>query len=120
MQTATEVTWDRAASDSPMPGVTRRRIVGTHAMLSHFTLQQGVVVPLHQHANEQVACVLSGRIRFTIVDQPDGATRTVTLTGGQALHLPPDVPHAAEALETTIIIDVFSPVSETTGVDRQA
>ncbi|MFI4891870.1 MAG: hypothetical protein ACIAQ0_00340 [Phycisphaerales bacterium JB058] len=40
------------------------------------------------------------------------------LVGGQAIVLPPNVPHGAEALEETIILDLFSPPSEKTGIDQ--
>ena len=115
---ASTITWETAPIDTPMPGVTRRRVVGQQAMVSHFTLQQGVVVPMHQHANEQIGIVLSGCIRFEIADQPEGATREVTLTAGMAIHLPGNVPHGATAAETTVMMDVFSPPSEATGVDQ--
>ena len=35
----------------------------------------------------------------------------------KVLHLPGHSPHGAEALETAVVLDIFSPPSETTGID---
>ena len=59
--------------------------------------------------------MLSGRVRFTLGEP--GSERTVELVGGQVLLVPPNVRHGAEAIETSELLDVFSPPSDTTGVD---
>lgn len=104
-------------ADRPMPLIERRRIIGDKMMVSRVELGRGFVVPTHAHANEQISLVLSGRIRFTIAEGTPGA-RTLTLSGGEALMLPSNVPHGAEALEDTVVFDLFCPPSEKTGVDR--
>ena len=38
---------------------------------------------------------------------------------GEVLHLPSNVPHSAFALEDSTVIDVFSPISEKTGLDER-
>ena len=103
--------------DHPMEGIVRRRLIGEHAMLSHVTLAAGTFVPSHHHANEQMAIVLEGRLRFVLGD-PDGPdAETVEVGAGGVLHLPPNLPHSAEILEDAVVLDVFSPPSETTGID---
>ncbi len=104
-------------SDQPMPLVKRKRIIGTQAMLSHVTLEIGLVVPTHQHVNEQFVCMLSGRVRFLVGNEGGADRQDVILAGGQVLHLPSNAPHSCEVLERAIVLDVFSPPSETTGVD---
>jgi len=96
----------------------RRRIIGAQAMISHVTLHKGCDVPMHAHENEQFSCVISGRLRFGVQDGPGGARRDVVVSAGEALHLPSNVPHAAFAEEETVVLDIFSPPSETTGIDR--
>jgi quercetin dioxygenase-like cupin family protein len=96
----------------------RRRVIGELVMLSEVLLQRGCVVPTHAHENEQFCCVLSGRLRFGLGAEGSPQRREIEVEGGEVLHLPSGVPHSAEALEQTLVIDVFSPVSETTGVDR--
>lgn len=108
-------TWDTMDTDHPMDLLDRRRIIGEQVMISHVTLHKGFTVAAHHHENEQMAIVTSGRVRFT-VGQP-GAEREETLGPGQVLYLPANVPHSAEALETSVVLDVFSPPSEKTGVD---
>ena len=99
-----------------MDKIARRRIIGEKAMLSEVTLTKGFVVPSHQHENEQFACVLKGKLSFTITEGP--TQRTVDVPAGGVMHLPANVPHAAEALEDSVVLDIFSPPSEKTGVDR--
>ena len=108
-------TWDSLAVDQPMALIDRRRVMGAQAMISHVTLHAGFVVEPHAHANEQFAVVLSGRVRFTLGEE--GSQRDVEVVGGQVLQLPAHVRHGAEAIETSVILDVFSPPSEKTGVD---
>jgi unsaturated pyranuronate lyase len=100
--------------DRPMDLLVRRRVIGERAMISHVTLEEGFVVDAHRHENEQFACVVSGRIRFSLPEEG----REVTLGAGQVLHLPSNVLHGAHALERTVVLDVFSPVSESTGIDH--
>lgn len=106
--------WGALASDRPMPGVERRRVIGERVMVSRVELEAGTVVAVHTHENEQIALVVSGRIRFTL---PGG--RVEELVGGQALLVPGGVEHGAEAVERTVVMDVFAPPSATTGVDRR-
>lgn len=109
---AVALAWAELPSDQPMPRLDRRRIVGQEAMLSHVTLRAGCVVPVHAHANEQFSCVLSGKVRFTLADGER------TLSAGEVLYLPGHAPHGAEALEDSVVLDVFAPPSATTGIDR--
>lgn len=118
-QVATVHRWDDLPVDRPMPLIDRRRIMGARMMISHVTLHEGFIVPAHAHDNEQFAVILSGRIRFTIGDETTGGSYERTLTGGEVLHIPSNVPHGAEAIETTVVLDLFSPPVEKTGVDRR-
>jgi quercetin dioxygenase-like cupin family protein len=116
MAQATLHRWDDLSIDKPMEMLERKRIVGEQAMISRVSLQKGCTVPMHAHGNEQMACILSGKLRFQIEDRASGP-RTVDAGPGSVLLLPANVPHAAEALEDTVALDVFSPPSQTTGVD---
>ncbi|MCP3904521.1 MAG: cupin domain-containing protein [Planctomycetes bacterium] len=109
--------WEDLAADQPMERLSRRRLVGVHAMLSEIRLRAGCHVPTHAHANEQFACVISGRMRFGLGAEGSPERREVTLGAGEVLHLPPHVEHSADALEDSVVLDVFSPPSEKTGID---
>lgn len=109
--------WADLPKDRPMDLLERRRIIGQQAMLSEVLLKPGCAVPTHAHENEQFVHVIRGRIRFGIGDE-GGPDREIVLQGGEVLHLPANVPHSAEAIEETLVIDIFSPPSEKTGIDR--
>jgi len=111
--------WSELPKDQPMALLERRRVVGQQAMVSHVLLKKGCFVPTHAHVNEQITCILSGRLHFMLGDENASSREELTLASGEVLHLPSNVPHSAEALEDTIVLDVFSPPSEKTGIDRK-
>lgn len=111
--------WTDLAQDHPMALVDRRRIMGEKMMISEVFLRKGFRLPTHRHANEQFGVVLSGRIRFGIGEEGSSERYEITLTGGQVIHFPSNLPHSAEALEDTRILDLFSPPSAGTGVDEK-
>lgn len=83
-------------------------------LFAMINLDKGCVVAVHSHASEQIAYVISGRVKWTL-----GPERTeVEVTGGHVVRLPGDYPHGVEALEDTVILDVLSPVGAM-GVDSQ-
>lgn len=98
----------------------RRRVIGEQAMISHVHLQKGCFVPSHAHANEQFVCMLKGRLHFVLNEGTAAPREEITIAAGEVLHLPPNVPHSAEALEDTLVLDVFAPPSEKTGIDAPA
>jgi len=83
----------------------RRVISGEQAMVAHIYLKKGAVVPMHSHHNEQVTYLLEGELKFWIGEEE----AELVLRAGEVLHIPPHVPHAAEALEDCLDVDVFSP-----------
>ncbi|MEQ9096545.1 MAG: cupin domain-containing protein [Phycisphaerales bacterium] len=104
-------------SDQPMPLIDRRRIMGGRMMISEVVLHPGFEVASHSHENEQMVVMLEGRAEFTIGGTEGGDGEKVIVSAGQVLELPPNLPHACRALERCRILDLFSPVSEKTGVD---
>ena len=109
--------WSEQPIDKPMQLLDRRRIIGEQAMISQVRLAKGCDVPMHAHENEQFAMVMTGRLRFAIGGEGKAA-REVVVSAGEVLHLPSSVPHSAYAEEDTLVLDVFSPPSEKTGIDR--
>jgi len=75
-------------------------------MLAHVYLKKGCVVPKHHHENEQFTYILEGALEFQIGE--DGARKEI-VRGGEVLHLPSNIPHAAKALEDTLDLDIFCP-----------
>jgi mannose-6-phosphate isomerase-like protein (cupin superfamily) len=75
-------------------------------MIAWMECEKGCIVPPHSHENEQLTFVISGCWRFEI----DG--KTVDVGPNEMLYIPPNVVHAAEALEAVVAYDVFSPPRE--------
>jgi quercetin dioxygenase-like cupin family protein len=74
-------------------------------MLAHIYLDKGARVPMHSHHNEQITYLLQGVLKFWIGE----GREEIVLNAGEVLHIPPHVPHEAEALEDCLDVDVFSP-----------
>jgi quercetin dioxygenase-like cupin family protein len=117
-EVAKHLCWSDSPVDRPMPLLERRRMIGEKAMISHITLSKGCNVPMHSHENEQFSCVISGCLRFGVKDGLNDARRDVLVRAGEALHLPSNVPHCVVAEEETVVLDIFSPPSQGTGIDR--
>jgi quercetin dioxygenase-like cupin family protein len=99
--------WDEQEIEQVTPTIGRRALHAETMTLARFSLARGTIVHEHQHANEQIATVLSGRLKFVL---GDGEERVVS--AGETIVLPPNVPHAAEALEDSDVLDAFSPPRE--------
>lgn len=119
MTAASVSTWTELPVDRPMALLERRRVIGEKAMISHVTLRKGCDVPLHSHENEQFSAVLRGCLRFTLGAAGSPDRREEDVRAGQVIHLPSNLPHAAVAIEETEVLDVFSPPSAMTGIDRR-
>ena len=91
------------------PLLGRRLITGDGMMLAHVYLKKGCIVPRHNHHNEQLTYIISGKLRFWIGE--DGA-QVIDVGAGEVLHLPSMIFHKAEALEDTLDVDIFNPPRE--------
>jgi quercetin dioxygenase-like cupin family protein len=101
--------WSDMPKEKVTDQITRRLVTGEKAMLAHVYLDQGAVVPKHQHHNEQITYILEGCLRFWFGEQGE---ETIDLHAGEVLHIPSNVWHKAEALEYTLDVDIFSPPRE--------
>jgi quercetin dioxygenase-like cupin family protein len=86
--------------------ITRRLVTGERIMLAHVYLDEGAVVPMHSHDNEQITYILEGGLRFWVGSED---AEPIDLGPGEVLHIPSNVPHKAMALADTLDVDVFSP-----------
>lgn len=104
--TVRHVRWEDLPRERVTDLIGRRLITGDRMMLAHVYLDEGAVVPMHQHENEQLTYILKGALQFRIGgDEP----REVVVRAGEVLHIPSNVPHEATALEETLDVDIFSP-----------
>jgi quercetin dioxygenase-like cupin family protein len=95
--------WNQIPAEQLNPQVTRR-VIHTAAMtVARLTIAKGAVVPAHHHVNEQIAMVEKGALKFNL----DG--QEILVSAGQALAIPSEVPHGVEAMEDTVVTDLFTP-----------
>jgi quercetin dioxygenase-like cupin family protein len=106
MADGTRYTWDDMPREELNPLLGRRFVTGEHVMLAQIYLRKGCIVPKHAHENEQITWVVEGLLRLTLGENGE---EVVDLGPGDVLHIPPHVPHSAEALEDTLDVDAFSP-----------
>ncbi len=103
---ATLYRWEDMPVEELNPLLGRRLISTDRMMLAHVYLEKGCIVPRHSHENEQLTYILEGSMRFWFGE--DEAT-VVDIKAGEVLHIPSHLPHKAEALETTLDVDIFTP-----------
>ena len=98
--------WSEIPFEPVTPHIARRFITAERVTIAQFELKRGGIVPRHSHESEQVTCMISGALKFTM----DG--QEVVVRAGEALQIPSWVEHEAEVLEDAVAIDVFSPVRQ--------
>jgi len=90
-----------------LPGVTMKPLTyGDKSLLCEIHFVKGALIPEHQHPHEQTGYLVSGSLRFF------GDEGEKIVEAGHSWNFKGDVIHGAEALEDTVVIEVFSPVRE--------
>ena len=102
----THYRWDDLPKEELSPEISRRLISAERMMLAHVYLAKGCIVPRHSHENEQLTWIVEGILRFWLGEDE---SEVVDVAAGEVLHIPSNLPHKAEALETTLDVDIFSP-----------
>jgi quercetin dioxygenase-like cupin family protein len=97
------LSWGKLPAEQLSPLLSRRYVSGEKSTVARFELKKDAVVPRHEHENEQTCCVMSGALKFTMDDAE------YVIRAGELLVIPPNVPHAAEAVEDSLVFDFFSP-----------
>ncbi len=98
--------WDAMEKERLNERLSRRIVTGERAMLTQVYLDEGAIVPMHSHENEQITWVVKGALRFWIGTED---SEPVDVRAGEVLVLPSRVPHKALALEDTLDVDIFTP-----------
>lgn len=106
----THIAWSAIPPEQLNPLLSRQFVTGSQVMLSRIQLAKGCIVPRHAHANEQIAFILTGALRFSIGEE--GFAQDYIVRAGEVLVIPGNVPHLAEALEDTDNLDIFAPPRE--------
>jgi quercetin dioxygenase-like cupin family protein len=103
---ASHYKWKDLPTKTLSSEVMQQLIIGDEMMLSQLTLKKGAVVKTHAHSNEQITCILSGSLQFTL---GEAGEQKVIVSAGEVLHIPSNLPHSALALEDTVDLDIFTP-----------
>jgi quercetin dioxygenase-like cupin family protein len=91
----------------PEPGLTR--LIGAHndkLLLAEHRMERGWVGAAHSHPHEQMAYVVSGRLRVR------AGAETFEVSSGDSFVIRGGVEHQASAIELSVVIDVFTPSRE--------
>src|SRR5947209_18790034 len=86
--------------------IMRKMLNSENSTVARIFLARGAIVPRHSHVSEQFSLILSGALKFTFEDGD------VVVRAGEMIFFPSNAPHAAEALEDTVDLDIFSPRRE--------
>lgn len=98
--------WNSVPAEQLNPLVERKVIHTRNMTIARLALTKKAFVPEHQHVNEQISMVEQGTLRFVV------GGKEVIVRAGEMLHLPPGIPHSAEALEDSVAVDLFAPPRE--------
>lgn len=98
--------WDRVQKEQMSPVLARQVIHSDTMSIARVEMKKGCLVPEHKHHNEQISMVERGTMKFVL-----GGVEQL-LHAGDILRIPPNVPHSAEAMDDSLVTDLFSPRRE--------
>ena len=98
--------WSEIQKERMNPLLVRQVIHGDAITVARLELSKGCKVDQHSHHNEQISTCQQGRLKFVLGGEE------VIVSEGETLHIPAHLPHSAEALEDSIVVDLFSPPRE--------
>jgi unsaturated pyranuronate lyase len=86
------------------PGIKRQTLTSGKMMYQMLAaLGAGSKMPAHQHPQEQIVHIVSGRMKLIV----DGTSHE--LKAGDSFYLASNIPHGVETIDETRVIDTFSP-----------
>jgi quercetin dioxygenase-like cupin family protein len=98
--------WSEIPVEVLNPLLARQAVHCDRITMARLTLKKGAVVPRHQHENEQVTTLESGRLKFLFDNEE------VIVEQGDSLQIPSHAAHSVEALEDSVALDLFAPIRE--------
>ena len=100
----TFVNWGELDPIELVPGLRFQPVLGDGVMANFVYFEPHTEAPLHWHEEEQISFVVDGEFEFEVA----GEKRT--LRRGEAVVIPPNVPHGARTGDTPCLeVDVFHP-----------
>ncbi len=100
--------WDQLPKEVVRAGVERAGFRGDDVLMVMNWLTPGMETNPHSHPFEQLAYIVSGRMKFVIGED------TFEAGPGSVIRIPPDVEHYGEPIgdEPVLNLDVFSPIRD--------
>lgn len=86
----------------------RRKILAHQGgmMMVEVVFDKGGVGEVHRHPHEQISYIAKGKFAFNIEGEKSIVCK------GDSIYIPSNALHGTEALEDSVIIDVFTPQRE--------
>lgn len=98
------VTWDELDPIEIVTGLNFQPVLGDKLMINFVSFEPNTEAPLHWHEEEQISFVVDGEFEFEVAGEKHMLRR------GQAVVIPPNVPHAARTYDSTCLeVDLFHP-----------
>jgi quercetin dioxygenase-like cupin family protein len=98
------VTWTAIEPIEMVPGLNFQPVLGENLMVNFVSFAAHTEAPRHWHDEEQISFVIDGEMEFEVGEEKR------TVRRGEAIVIPPNVPHAARTYDGTCLeVDVFHP-----------
>ena len=103
------INWDEVPLETVNASMKRRIVTGEKMTVARIYLEDGFVVPMHRHENEQITQVIRGQMRFVFGED---RAREMTLGPGDVVVIPSNLPHEATMIGEVEEMDMWSPRRE--------
>ena len=100
------INWEEVELETVNDGMRRRIVTGENMTVARIYFEDGFVVPMHSHHNEQITQVLKGRMHFVFGGD---APKEMMLEAGDVVVIPPHVPHQATCIGDVEEMDMWAP-----------
>ena len=98
------VSWTAIAPIEMVPGLNFQPVLGENLLVNFVSFAAHTEAPRHWHDEEQISFVIDGELEFEVGEEKR------TVRRGEAIVIPPNVPHAARTYDGTCLeVDVFHP-----------
>ena len=85
-------------------GINAHAVTTDTVTVLHVKIEEGALLPIHSHHNEQVVNVIEGELELTL------AGKKYNLMPGNVMVLEPNIVHSGRAVKACKVVDVFHPV----------
>lgn len=100
------INWEDVELEEVNASMRRRIVTGEKMTVAKIYFEDGFVVPMHSHHNEQITQVVKGQMQFIFGgDQP----KELLLNPGDVVVIPAHVTHQATCIGEVEEIDMWAP-----------